>query len=491
MRRRTAELEMKIDGPNDGKSRVCFQLILRRQRIMLGVIGIILSLGLLMYLAYRGISVLILAPILALFAGLFVGAPMMATYTEVFMPNLAGYLKTYFPVFLLGAIFGKVMEDSGSAKAIAHAIASKLGKHNAILAVVLSCGVLTYGGVSLFVVAFAVYPIAAHLFKEAGTPKRLIPGAIALGSFTFTMTALPGTPQIQNAIPMPFFGTTAWAAPILGVISGLLMFVLGTWWLQARAKKANSNGETYGDHPQENIKAFDDSNLPNVWVALSPIVIVLVLNFIIVNYIFVADNPVYEYLQKYKTTIGAVRGLWSLIVALVIAIIFVIVVDWKRFKDVRGSVNSGVFGSMLPILNTASEVGYGNVIKTLSAFAIIQAFMLGISNNPLIAAAISTNVLAGITGSASGGMSIALGAMGAQFLQMANAAHINPQVLHRVVAIACGGLDSLPHNGAVITLLGITQLTHKQSYADIGMVSVVIPIIALIVAIILGTMGVV
>lgn len=458
---------------------------------MVGVIGIVLSLGLLMYLAYRGITVLILAPILALFASLFVGNPLIATYTEVFMPNLANYLRLYFPVFLLGAVFGKIMEDSGSAKAIAHAIAAKIGKDNAIMAVVLSCGILTYGGVSLFVVAFAVYPIAAHLFKEAGVPKRLIPGSIALGSFTFTMTALPGTPQIQNAIPMTYFKTTVYAAPILGTISGILMFALGVWWLTSRAKAANKRGETYGDHPQENIKAFDDSNLPPVWVALIPILLVLVLNFVFITWVFPANSPNFAYLEKYKTGINSVRGNWGLITALVIGILAAILINLKRFTNVKASVNAGVFGSMLPILNTASEVGYGNVIKSLSAFAIIQAAILGISKNPLIAAAISTNVLAGITGSASGGMSIALGAMGDQFLQMANAAGINPQVLHRVVALACGGLDSLPHNGAVITLLGITQLTHKESYADIGMCSVAIPIAVSVVAIILGTLGVV
>lgn len=170
---------------------------------MIGVIGILVSLGLLMYLAYRGITVLILAPILALLAACFSDMPLLATFTHVYMPNVANYLKMFFPVFLLGAVFGKIMDDSGSAKAIAHAIANKLGKERSILAVVLSCAILTYGGVSLFVVAFAVYPIAAHLFKESGTPKFLVPGSIALGAFTFTMTALPGTPQIQNAIPMP------------------------------------------------------------------------------------------------------------------------------------------------------------------------------------------------------------------------------------------------------------------------------------------------
>jgi H+/gluconate symporter-like permease len=460
---------------------------------MTGVIGIVISLLLLMYLAYRGITVLILAPLLALFAAMFSDMPLIATYTHVFMPNLANYLKTFFPVFLLGAIFGKVMEDSGSAKAIAHAIAEKVGKDRAILAVVLACGVLTYGGVSLFVVAFAVYPIAAHLFREAGTPKFLIPGAIALGSFTFTMTALPGTPQIQNAIPMPFFKTTVYAAPILGTIAGLIMFAVGTWWLVYRGKRANARGEGYGDHPNETIKEFGGANLPSLTVALLPIVIVLVLNYAITEWVYSANATGFEYLKAkpFETSLGAVRGIWSLVIALVVALVFAIAINWKRFGNVKESVNAGVFGSMLPILNTASEVGYGNVVRTLSAFAIIQAALLAISPNPLITSAIATNILAGITGSASGGMSIALGAMGDTFYQAAIAQHINPEVLHRVVAIACGGLDSLPHNGAVITLLGITQLTHKQSYADIGMVSVVIPVLTCVVAIVLGTMGVV
>ncbi len=460
---------------------------------MIGVFGIVLSLCLLMYLAYRGITVLILAPILALVAAMFSDMPIMATFTHVFMPNLANYLKLFFPVFLLGAVFGKMMEDTGCAKAIAHDIAARVGKERAILAVVLSCAILTYGGVSLFVVAFAVYPIAAHLFKEAGTPKFLIPGAIALGSFTFTMTALPGTPQIQNAIPMPFFKTTVYAAPILGTICGIIMFLAGMWWLSNRAKKANARGEFYGNHPNEVVKEFDSSNLPNLWVALLPIFIVLVLNFVLSEYVFSSNATGFDYLKAkpFETSLGAVRGIWALVISLVVAIIVSVAINWNRFTDLKDSVNSGVFGSMLPILNTASEVGYGNVVKTLAAFAIIQAALLGISDNPLITSAIATNVLAGITGSASGGMSIALGAMGDTFYQAALVRGINPEVLHRVVAIACGGLDSLPHNGAVVTLLGITQLTHRQSYADIGMCTVVIPVLTCVIAIILGTMGVV
>jgi H+/gluconate symporter-like permease len=459
---------------------------------MLGIIGIIISLGLLMYLAYRGISVLILAPVLAILAVLFQSGEsyVLATYTEVFMKNFASYAKTYFPVFLLGAIFGKIMDDSGAAKAIAHAISNKLGKDKAILAVVLSCAILTYGGVSLFVVAFAVFPIAAALFREADIPKRLIPGAIALGAFTFTMTALPGTPQIQNAIPMPFFGTNAYAAPIIGLIGSVIMFGGGMLWLERRAKKAKAAGEGYGSHPDEVIQQFDISKLPKLAVAVTPIIIVLVVNFILGKYVIgVMDGSFLKDFGGIK--LSAVQGIWSLISALVIAIVISLVLFWKNLESATNTVNKGAIGSLLAIANTASEVGYGNVIKALAGFAVIQAGILAIPGTPLISLAASTSILAGITGSASGGMSIALGVLGDTYMQKALALGISPQVFHRIAAIACGGLDTLPHNGAVITLLGITGLTHKTSYADIGMCTVVIPLIATAVCIIFASLGVV
>lgn len=456
---------------------------------MLGVIGIIVSLALLMYLAYRGITVLILAPLLAMFAVLLSGdLPLLASYTEIFMKNFAGYAKSYFPLFLLGAIFGKIMDASGAAKSIAHFIADKLGKDKAILAVVLSCGILTYGGVSLFVVAFAVYPVAAALFREGNVPKRFIPGSIALGSFTFTMTALPGTPQIQNAIPMPFFGTTAYAAPFIGIIGAAVMFGGGVWWLNRRSKKAMAAGEGYGDH-KEVIKEFDLEKLPSFAAALAPIVIVLVLNYILGKVYF--SNMDGSFLEEFGTTLSKVKGIWSIIVSLVVSIVAALILFRKNIEDMKDTVNQGAYGSLLAIINTASEVGYGNVIKSLGAFALVKAAILAIPGSPLISLAASTSILAGITGSASGGMSIALGALGDIYMQKATALGINPQAFHRIAAMACGGLDSLPHNGAVITLLGITGLTHKESYADIGMCTVVIPLIATAVAIVAATFGIV
>lgn len=457
----------------------------------MGTLGILLSLALLMYLAYRGINVLLLAPLLALLALLFSGETtlLLPTYTQMFMKAMGGYVIQFFPLFLLGALFGKLMDDSGSARAIAHGIVARLGGERAILAIVLACGLLTYGGVSLFVVAFAVYPIGAALFREAGIPKRLLPGAIALGAFTFTMTALPGTPAIQNAIPNPFFGTDAFAAPGLGIIGALIMLILGSRWLASQARKLMAAGEGYGSH-RDDPADQDDLPRPGFWLALLPILVVIALNFAMAKQVLPSldtsylARPEYGGLQDARSLIG----IWAIIVALTAACLLLVLMHWRRWQDLKQTINDGAFGSMLPILNTASEVGYGTVIASLAGFVVIRDLVLGVSANPLISQAVAVNVLAGITGSASGGLSIALKTLGAQYLAMANASGIDPELLHRVAAMASGCMDTLPHNGAVISLLAICKLTHRDSYRFIFMNTVVFPLSALVVVITLGTL---
>lgn len=461
--------------------------------------SILISLALLMYLAYRGFSVLVLAPVLAMLAVMFGGdTRLLAMYTQVFMTGLGGFLVKYFPLFLLGAIFGRLMSDSGSADAIARGIVSRIGAHRAIMALVLSVAILTYGGVSVFVVVFAAYPVGAALFREADVPKRLMPGALVLGAATFTMTALPGTPAIQNAIPMPYFGTDAFAAPGLGLIVGAIMFGGGLWWLTVRARRARAAGEGYGQHPLDEpaVSATDRPSLggatvrgPSLAAALAPIVLVIGLNYVFTRWIIPSmDTSYLAEAQFGKVTLNDVRGVWSLIAALALAILVAIPLHWSRWTDLKRSVNEGTMGSLLPIFNTASEVGYGSVIAALAAFAVIRDAVIGFSpGNPLISEAIAINIMAGITGSASGGLSIALNMIGTTYRDLGDSTGISRELLHRVASVSSGGLDSLPHNGAIITLLAICHLTHRESYLDIFVVSVVVPLLSLAVLLTLGS----
>ena len=392
------------------------------------------------------------------------------------MPALGGYLLQYFPVFLLGSIFGKLMSDSGAAAVIGRFVASKLGAERGVLAVIVACAVLTYGGVSLFVVAFSVYPIAVELFRAGQIPKRLIPASIALGSFTFTMSGLPGTPAIQNAIPMPFFGTTAFAAPGLGMIGAIVMFGAGYLWLDGRARRMQCRGEGYGeplDGAGTAAGTGEARGAPSAAAfakAVTPLAMVLVINLVLSRWVLPAMDHGYLAEARFgATSPAAVLGLWSLIAAIFGAILLHLLLYRNQLRHPVGSINEGTFGSMLPIFNTASEVGYGATIAALSSFARIRDSLLGLAPEyPLISEAVSINILAGITGSASGGLSIALDALAESYLQLAELAGISPELLHRVATMASGGFDTLPHNGAV------TPRTQKVTSRVRGVVGVVV-----------------
>ncbi|MDR2502787.1 MAG: GntP family permease [Deltaproteobacteria bacterium] len=469
------------------------------------VIGIVLSLLLLTFIAYRGLSVILFAPVCALLAAVTAGWPLLPSYTEIFMTRGVIYVKNFFPIFLLGAVFGKVMEESGCARSIAKLFADKLGSKHATVAVALTTAVLTYGGVSMFVAPFAVYPFAYALFKDAGIPRRLIPGSICIGTFTFAMTCMPGSPQIQNMIPATYFGTTLFSAPLFGMVGTFILASASLWWISWRQKTLMARGEGFGELDLRSTTNFDDGvELPNPWLAMVPCLIVLLGNISLT--LIIRGNDLLG-LSGWDQSIMGLQQIaaqplaskripdanWALLISLVIAIIVAIIISHKPFRargNLKATLNAGALGSLLAIMNTASEVGYGNVVSSLPGFTSVKEFLMGIDfgGSPLMSEFITVNVLAGITGSASGGMSIALEAMGKTFLEWGATAGIGPELLHRVAAMASGGLDSLPHNGAIITLMAITGMTHKESYPDCGMVSVVMPICVTFILVIVWTM---
>lgn len=500
---------------------------------MFGLLGIILALALLITLAYRGHSVLVVAPISAAVAVIFAGAPLLASYTQVFMPALGGFVVSFFPLFITGAIFGKLMSETGYARAISDAIVNRLGADRAVLATVVTGALLTYGGISVFVVAFGLFPIARELFRAAAIPRRMIPAAMALGTFTFTMSALPGSPQVQNAIPTAYFGTTTFAAPIAGLLASVLIFTLGYMWLTYRVRKLKNQGEGFdgpnstteglrmraargGRGPGAKSKGTVDEGLEgdldlrreggvatalevdtdlgrprrNVWVAIVPLVIVVGVNLLLSQWVLKALDFSYLATEQFGgTSIDKVAGLWSVVIAVSLAIIFILAANFKDARGLVESVHEGAKNSVLPIFATGSEVGFGAVIASVPAFTVVRDGLLGLSSNPLVSASLSTTALAGITGSASGGMTIALQAFGEDLRAMAVERGVDLDLLHRVTAVAAGGLDTLPHSGAIITLFVICGVTHRQAYKDFAVVTIVIPLIATAVLVALGSVG--
>ena len=482
----------------------------------MGLFGILLALSLLMWLAYRGWSVLLLAPLAALLAAAISREPLLAHWTQTFMSSASRFVAQWFPIFLLGGLFGKLMDDSGSINSISRYLTERLGTARAMLSVVLASALVTYGGVSVFVAFFVLVPMAQELFRAADIPRRLMAPAIALGAFSFTMTALPGTPALQNAIPMPFFGTTPFAAPGLGIIASIIIMGFGMWWLNRAEAAARKAGEGYGgvtEVPPHKSAAAEDEKMrehataardfdpaeirhgehavtePPFVLAILPLVVVIVVNFLMA--LVILPRLDFSFLGKEAwggTTFGAVAGIWSVLIALLAAILTVVIINYRRLPGLRETMDAGANASVLPVLTVGSLVGFGAVVAALPAFALVRDAVLSIPGGPLVSLSLAMNVLAGLTGSASGGMAIALDALGSTYMRLATEHGIDPSLMHRVAVISSGTLDSLPHNGTVLTLLAVSKLTHRETYFDIVMVVIVGVIIALVAVIALGSM---
>lgn len=478
----------------------------------MGLIGILAGLGGLVFLSFRGWSILVVAPLAALLAAMAAREPLLAHLTLTYMPAAAGFVAQFFLIFLLGALFGKLMEDSGAVASIAGWMTATLGPERAILAVVLAGALVTYGGVSLFVAFFVIGPMAMQLFRQANLPRRLMPATIALGTTTFTMTALPGTPAIQNTIPMPFFGTTAFAAPLLGIVASAVILGFGLWWLARAEARARAAGEGFDEPPGRAAPLSDDPVLREqaatatgfdlseaspaagagpmpVALAFLPLAVVILVNLLISLVILPGrDLGFLAEPQWGGASLAMVGGVWSVVVALAAAILVLALIARPPVAALRATMDAGANASILPLLSVASLVGFGAVVAAMPAFQIVSDWVLGLGGGPLVSLAVATNVLAALTGSASGGLTIALEALAPTYLARAAEVGIDPGVLHRVATLAAGTLDSLPHNGAVVTLLAVCGTTHRQAYGPLAMTAIAGPVIALVLTVVLGTL---
>ncbi|GHG76465.1 permease [Alishewanella longhuensis] len=429
---------------------------------ILSLFGLLLGLGLLIVLTMRGFNLFITAPLCALLVAVTNGIPFWQLsdkldFVHGYMSGFSGFVAAWFLMFLLGSLFGKLMEHTGAADAVALAIVKKLGHTRAVLAIVLACAVLTYGGVSLFVVAFSAYPMAVSLFKGANLPRRFIPATLALGSVTFTMTSA-GSPEIQNWIPIPYLGTTPYAGWQVSLIVAVFMAVGGYLALMWMIKSAVNNGEQFVSRQSD--PTLSDKALPHWCTGLIPLLVVLVTSFIL-----------HDSLQQA-----------ALIIALAGGVVSLYLLNFRFLHNPGAATNEGVLGALLAIGNTAAVVGFGGVAKLTPAFNQVVDYMTHLPGPELIGAAVAVSAIAGLTGSASGGQVIALPEIAPTYLERG----VDPEQLHRVVAISSGALDSLPHNGYVVTTIrAICGETHQNAYWPVAVVSVLTPLVGVVLAIVL------
>jgi len=433
---------------------------------IISLIGILFGLVVLIYLAYRGHSIIWVAPVCAIIVAIMGGVSLLGAYLGDYMKGVADYVLAWFPVFFLGAVYGKIIDATGAARSLANKLVKRIGSRFALLSVVLPCLLMTYGGISLFVVVFVIYPMGYAIYREADLPRTLLPGAIAFGAFGITMTAIPGTPQIQNIIPTTYYGTTAAAAPLMGLVAAVLIAVPSYIYLDWRIRCARKKGQHFVEDTKYQQAEFDESAHPKWhWLSglLPLIVVVLVLNVL---------PPILK-----NNGIAVLTSSEAIVIALLAGIVTTCLMNLHQCKIIPGAINEGAGGSLPAIMNTACAVGFGSVVKIVPGFTLLKNAMLNMPGSILFSEAVAVNTLAGATGSASGGLSIALEALGPQYLQKAAALGLSPEYLHRIASLASGGLDTLPHNGAVLTLLAVSHCTHKESYWDICVTSCIIPVV--------------
>jgi len=428
----------------------------------LSVVGILVSLAVIVVLALRGVGIMLIAPLAVVIVSLFSDMGVLDTLMGPYMKGFINYAGKFYLVFLFASVFGKYMDDSGAAKSIAASILKVVG-HEKPLYVLLSVAVitlcLTLGGVSLFVVIFAVMPIARPLFKQMNIPWHLFMAAFIFGIGSISMTMMPGTPSILNIMPMKYLGTTATAAPVLGIAASIFVAVFNVWYMKSQLKKCAAKGEGYeltgGSGAAASVTAAPEAQLPSFWISIIPsIVLIAALNVFKIDIV------------------------WSLVIGCVAAAILF----FKYVKNPLATMNAGAVNTALPVINTCADVGYGMAVAASAGFKLISDFLLSIPGNPVISLSLATFLMTGITGSASGGLGIVLETLVGKYVAMG----INPDFIHRAVTIAAGTFDALPHNGVIITTLAVAGLTHKQAYRHVWWGHCIAAFLSMIIVIALG-----
>lgn len=451
------------------------------------------GLALLMLLVVRGKSIFVVAPLCAALTVTLSGADPVSAMTGPYMSGFAEYLRNFYLIFALGAAFGRIFEESGAARVIAQRVGKRLGPSRAALAVVLACAVLTYGGVSLFVVGFSVYPLAVELFRAGNLPRRFIPAAIAFGSVTFTMTSA-GSPEIQNLIPIKYLIDSQTSAPLtdaragwpVSLIVAALMFLAGQIYLDWSIRREVARGLGWEDRAQDTARRDPAAvnRQPSLFAALLPLVVTL----LALNAFPFAAHQTAKLLEPVDQWPAVVRAVHALLagvpedptLSIFLGVVTALVTLRRHFVTRWTCLGDGFLNGLLAIGATASVVGFGAAVKGLPGFQLVVEFVTSIPGDPLIGAAIAVAVISGIAGSASGGQGIALPIIKPIYVDELGVA---PRALHRVVSIASGSLDSLPANGYLVMLIrNICGETYARAYGPVFVLTVVLPAVGTAVA---------
>lgn len=436
---------------------------------MLGIMGLICAVVAVVFLIWKNWHMAVVSLIGAVIVILFNGMSPISAITDNFMTGMSGFAGSWFLLFMLGSIFGKVMGESGASAGIANSLLKLLGDKSAVLVVMITGLVLSYGGIGTFIIAFSVYPIAVALFQKADIPKKLIVATIMVCPVTVCMAMLPGSPSTQNLLPTTYFGTTAYAGAKIGIICSVLMFLGAYLYLNWQIKAAKGKGEHFEASPGESImdlQAAEQGKTPDIWKCYVPIAVLLAAMF------------GFQKLISMPST-------YAVACAMVLAILVGCVL-YKDKLNVQSAINDGAAGGLGALIATSSIMGFGSVVSASPAYGMVTNALVNMNIGPLATALISINVIAAITGSSAGGLNIFLSSMGGYLASTG----LNTAMLHRVVCIASSGFDAMPHASGMVVCNQIAKTSQKDTYKHVFITCAIMPFCCAILACIIGTMGI-
>lgn len=448
---------------------------------ILGIAGLVAGLAVLSVLIYKRVPAILAALAGTVIVCVFNLVDPWAALSNLFT-GLGTTFGTYFPIFFFATIYGKLMSDTGCANAIADFFIRIFGEKSVVLVISVTTALLVYGGVTAMVVAFTVFPLGVSLCRKANITKKLLPAFIQLGQATFALTALPGTPQLNNIIPTVYLGTTSTAAPVLGLIATAIMFGLGYWYLTAEVKKSRARGEGFDEASLRpgSVSELSGDQLPGTLAAFMPIILLIALYM------------TFERVSFGGYSLKSANAYAPVCTAMIAAIIYLLVLGAvRKQKDaVIDSVKRGASEWIGPLLGFSIVVGFGRVIANTAGYVRLVDAVTGLQMSPYLSAALSVTLLAGVTGSASGGINIALNSeklVSSWTSQLNTPAQLG--ALHRIISVSSCGLDSLPYCGGILATLDVCQESHATSYKYIFVITVIFTLIAAAVLVLLASMG--
>lgn len=445
----------------------------------IGVIGLLLAIACLIVLSYKGINAFVasmIASIIVIVTNMLPsGESFWAPFTGSYASSMMSFVGSYFLLFGLAAAYGEFMKVSGSAESVAATLFKLFGVRWAPLACLLVTLLMAMGGISAFVIVFAVYPVAAPLFRKANITKELMPGIFLCASVTLCL-CLPGNPTSTNALltrEQYGLGVNAYSAPVMGIIACIVGVVLAGVYITWQAKRQTARGNGYVVSGTDSLEEAD-KNLPPFWSSILPLVVVIVMMFC---------------LKGIMGTVDCINT--SLCVAMILVVLFnpKVFFGSQKVSSVIKTFTNGFWSSFTALFLTAGVMGFAGVVQAAPGFLYFVDFANSLSTtfNPYISASVAVNVVAGITGTALGGLQIFADTLLPNYINLG----INPEAFHRLLTIACCGLDTLPHCATFITMCSVCGVTVKGSYKHVFPMTVVMPILLTILCICLISVGII